>query len=145
MSAIRQTYQLLPRQRGNVDTPEDSGDHERTDDGLSGGAIAGIVIGVLAAIAIVIAATWWFSKKHRQNQARDLESQKTAALDARSSVGTRPSNVGGHADAAHHDRNVPVHDQETVQGPNGVVDGAAAPAPTAPAPGADGINGVERR
>ncbi|KAI7536586.1 hypothetical protein KC331_g11391, partial [Hortaea werneckii] len=42
-------------------------DTEDSDDGLSGGGIAGIVVGVVAGVAIIAGALFWILRKRKQN------------------------------------------------------------------------------
>jgi cell wall integrity and stress response component len=58
-----------------------------SDSGLSGGSIAGIVVGVLGGVALIVAAVIFFLAKRRQNDA----SNYTAGIDGRQSKGSQMS------------------------------------------------------
>ncbi|KAI6821078.1 hypothetical protein KC340_g11228 [Hortaea werneckii] len=63
-------------------------DTEDPDDGLSGGAIAGIVVGVVAGVAIIAGALFWVLRKRRQSARAHLGGQEEVrpyyATDSRS-------------------------------------------------------------
>lgn len=63
----------------SVDNPNPYGDN--VDSGLSGGAIAGIVIAIVAVVAIIAVAVWlWRRRKHQKEQkAVELEAKSLAA------------------------------------------------------------------
>ena len=63
-------------------------DTEDSDDGISGGSIAGIVVGVVAGVAIIAGALFWVLRKRRQNARAHLGRQEEVrpyyATDSRS-------------------------------------------------------------
>ncbi|KAL5003632.1 hypothetical protein BDV10DRAFT_1062 [Aspergillus recurvatus] len=67
----------------NTDTQD-----EDSDSGLSGGSIAGIVVGVLGGIALIVAAVIFFLAKRRQN---DADNYTTTGIDGRQSKGSQMS------------------------------------------------------
>lgn len=60
--------------------------------GLTGGDIAGIVIGVLAAVAIIAGVAFWFLRSRKRKGAADSKEEKTAAAASGSSPNEQAQN-----------------------------------------------------
>ena len=54
-------------------TLDDNGDGSGSDDDLGGGAIAGIVIGSIAGVAVLALALWLLFRQHRRRRQQQLQ------------------------------------------------------------------------
>lgn len=71
-------------------TSTDEQDYASHGGGISGGAIAGIVVGSILGIAVVASAVWFVARRNRQQRARDMQ-QRTASSSPGGASGLSPN------------------------------------------------------
>ncbi|KAM3498249.1 hypothetical protein MY10362_008421 [Beauveria mimosiformis] len=113
-STWRKHWTVLPEGRDETSTQK-PGNHT-SGSGLSGGIIAGIVVGSVVLLAILAGALWWWFMRKRRNAVRTKErGGKGMSLDQRHELGTEQRERHELGDEQRHELSVEQRHEPPVQ------------------------------